>query len=244
MVATTGIINISRCIKDISTLKAFDFTDNNVSNEAADAFISVIESNTALEEISLDSNVFVGRNLNVITKLCSLKFMQVDCKLVTENLQWVDFIFANSNVEDITIKHFAEEMHFLSPSKVIETVAVIKATGDASALHMPTLHSVVMKNKVEMVCTKSNVLVESEIMRLLKAKTVKRLMLAFTKKSCCTDQEIKFIETLITECRNVYSLTIAKLSDNEYSSDVSVIVTVEEDKIIIMLRSESLKKLE
>ena len=244
-IGTTRMLEVYNYLKNINTLKILDLADNNVNNKAGDPIVSVIESNTSLEKISLDGNILFDNTklLSTIAKLSKLKYLQIDCKLVTENCVYelVDFIFANSNVEEITIKHFTEEMYFLSPSKAIDTVVVIKANSNESVSHMPVLHSVVMEKKVEIVCVKNKGLVKSEVMKLIKVKTVKRLVLVFTKRNYCTNQEIDFIMTLITDCRNMYSLIITKLNDNQYNSDVSVIVIVEEDKITIMLRGDSLR---
>ena len=253
-IGTTGILKVYYYLKNINTLKFLNLADNNVkyiNDKAGDPIVSVIESNTSLEKISLDGNILFDNTklLSTIAKLSKLKYLQIDCKRVTENYvdelvdELVDFIFANSNVEEITVKHFTEEIHFLSPSKAIETVVVIKANSNESVSHMPVLHSVVMEKKVEIVCVKNNGLVKSEVMKLIKVKTVKRLVLVFTKRNYCTNQEIAidFIMTLISDCRNIYSLKFTKLNDNQCNSDVSVIVIIEEDTITIMLRGDSLK---
>ena len=191
-IGTTGVINICRCIKDINTLRIFQLTGNNVSDEATDAFVSVVESNPALEKISLDGSMLFNNVSTIITRLSSLKFLHINCKPATKNTVYrlVDVIFANSNIEEIALYYLVEEMHFLSLINTIETVVVIKANVSKLDSHMPALHSVVMEDKVEIVCTQDDVLIKSEVMKMITAKTFKRLMLVFTRQNCYTDHEI------------------------------------------------------
>ena len=233
-IGTTGIINICRCLKDINTLRILDLADNNVSDEPTDAFTSVIESSTALEKISLDDKVLFNNNIS--TRLNNLKFLQINCKRVTEITvyKFINSIFANSNIEEITLKILTEEIHFLSPVNTTETLMVIKADLSMSASQMPMLYSVVTENKVEMVCTKDDVLVESEVMKLINVKCFQRLMLVFTRESY-TDQELNFFVTIIGNFKSINSLVISRLSPNKYNGDISGIVIIEESEIIVML---------
>ena len=233
-IGTTGVIKICRCIKDINTLRIFNLTGNIVGDEATDALVSVIESNTALEKISLDDNMLFNNVSTIITKLSSLKCLHINCKPATKNAVY-NFIFANSNIEEITLNYLVEEIHFLSPSKAIDTVVVIKANVSELASHMPALHSVVMKDKVEMVCAQDDVLLKSEVMKMITAKTFKRLLLVFTRMNCYTDQEINVLVTAIANDININLLTISNLNANKYNSDVSGIVIIEESEIIVML---------
>ena len=244
-IGTTGIINICRCIKDINTLRIFQLTGNNVSDEATDAFVSVIESNPALERISLDDNMLFNDKVStIITKCSSLKCLQIICKPVTENTvyKFIDSIFAKSNIERISVNYLAEEMHFLSPLKAIDTVVVIKANVSESALHTPVLHSVVMKDKVEIVCAQDDELVKSEVMKLINVKTIKGIMLVFTRLNCYTDQEINTLATAIANYNNVNTLMIGKLNANKYNSDISGIVIIEGSEIMVLLIDDSLIK--
>ena len=242
-IGTTGVINICRCIKDINTLRIFNLADNNVNDEATYAFVSVIESNTALEKITLDDNMLINNVSTIFTRLSSVKCLHINCKPATKNTVYrsVDVIFANSNIEEIALYYLVEEMHFLSPINTIETVVVIKANVSKLDSHMPALHSVVMEDKVEIVCTQDDVLVKSEVMKMITAKTFKRLMLVFTRQNCYTDQEIDVLINAIGNNKHINSLVISKLYPNKYNSDVSVIVIIEESEIIVMLTDHNLR---
>ena len=238
-IGTTGVINIYRCIKDINTLKVFDLTDNNVNDKATDAFVSIIESNTALEEISLDGNILSNSNIStIITRLSNLRSLQINCKMVSENN--IYSIFANCNIEEIALNYLVDEMYFLYPVNTIETVVVIKANVSKSDTHIPVLHSVVMENKIEIVCTQDDVLVKSEVMKMINVQTFKRLMLVFTRMNCFTDQEINNLASTFANDGNINSLTISKLNADKYNSDVSGIVIIEESEMIVMLTDGNL----
>ena len=243
-IGTTGVISICRCIKDISALRVFNLTNNNISNKATDAFVSVIEPNTALEEISLDDNILFNDNVSsIITRLSNLKSLRINCVMVSENdiYKSVNSFFADSNIKEITLKYRMEEIHFLSSVNTIETVVVIKVNVAESDSHIPVLHSVVMEDGVEIVCTQDDVLVESEVMKLINVKTFKRLMLVFTRMNCFTDQEMNNLVSTFASDRKINSLTISKLNANKYNSDVSGIVIIEEGEMIVMLTDGNLK---
>ena len=167
-IGITGVINISNCLNGISTLRILTLADNNVSDEVVDAIEVVIKSNTLLEKISLDGNLLLtlddNKLMTAIIGHSNLKDLQIDCKLITGNTLYesVDFIFTNGNIKEITMNYSEEEMHFLSPVKAIETLTIIKSNSTEFTQHMSVLHSVVMENRVEIVCMKDDVLVKSE----------------------------------------------------------------------------------
>ena len=245
-IGTTGVINICQCFKDINSLRIFSLTDNDVSNEATeatDAFISVIKSNTALEEISLDDSMLLNNIVSTtIIRVSKLKCMQINCTMVSENSIYksVNFTFVNSNIEEITLNYLGEEMHLLSPVNTIETVVVIKANISKSAPHMPVLHSVVMEDRVEIVCTQDDVLVESEVMKLINVKTCKRIMLVITRMNCYTDPEINVLGTAVANYKNINSLVISNVNSTKYNNDVSGIIIIEKSEMIVMLTDGSL----
>ena len=74
--------------------------------------------------------------------LSNLKHLQVDCKPVNEKAidKFVEFIFANSKIKEITINYLSEEIHFLSPSQTIETVMIVKASVNELPSHIPIVH--------------------------------------------------------------------------------------------------------
>ena len=242
-IGTTGVINICRCMKDNNILQVFDLADNNVNDEATDPFVSVIESNTVLEEISLDANIFNNNISTMITRLSNLKVMQIICKPVAEHVVYesVDFILANCCMEEIIFKYLVEEIHYLSPVNTIDTIVVIKVNVTELASHIPVLHSVVMEDRVEIVCTQDDVLVKSEVMKLINVKSCKRIMLVFTRMNCFTDQEINNLASTFANDRSINSLTISKLNASKYNSDVSSIVIIEEGEMIVMLTDGNLK---
>ena len=247
-IGTTGILKVSDCLKNVNTLRILKLADNNVNDKVNYSISSVIESNTALEVVSIDSKGIVSNNklLTAIAKLDNLKYMQINCKVMTVNDEraLVNSIFDKSNVQEISImdKDFGEEMHFLSPSRAIETVLVIKAISNKPALHMPVLHSVVMEKKVEILCMNSNVLVKSQVRKLIDKHVIKRLVLVFTKLNDCTNLEMNFITANVHQ-GNIKSLIIAKLSANKYSSDISGIVIIEKDEITALLTGDSLREI-
>ena len=230
-------------MKNNSTLKVLNLADNNVGNEAAVPIVSAIKSSTTLESLSLSGNIILSLDnskfANIIATLSNLKYLKIDCKLVTENVyKLVDLIFAKSHVEEITINYLSEDIHFLSPSTAIETVLVIKVNVDELASHMPPLHSVVIGNRAEIVCTKDDILAESKVIGL---KSFKRLTLVITKMSSYTDQELDVLTNAITvNCKSIDSLIISKLDANSHS-DMAV-ANIEENEITVTFTGDCLKE--
>ena len=243
---TTGIFNICKCIKDnINTLRVFSFADTNVSDEATDAIISVIESNNALEKISVDGNILMlddDKLLTAIAKLSNLKCLQINFKVFTVNTVYrlVDFVFTNNKIEELTFNNLVEEIHLLSSLNPVETIVVIKTNVNELSSCKPIVHSVIMENKIEIVCKKDDVLIESEVIKIINAKICQRLMLVFTRMNCYTDQEMNVLVNNVADCKIINSLVISKLSANEYNSDVSGIVIIEGSEMIVMLTDDSL----
>ena len=248
-IGTTGIIEIADCLKNFTTLKTLSLTDNNISDEAASALLSVMESNIRLEGISFDADILIFNDKvsSAIPKLINLKCLKIDCKLAIDNAvcELLDFIFANSNVEEITVKHLVEEMLFLSPwfKNAIETVMVIKENVNESASQMPVLHSVIKENTIEIVCVKNNLLMKSEAIKMIRVKTVRRLVIVFTKANCFTDQEMNFLITTIVDYNNINSVAVCKVNASDYNRDVSGVVAIENNKMIVSLRGNSMKSL-
>ena len=251
-IGTKGVIRICECVKDNNALKVINLADNNVSNEAVVPIVSAVESNTTVEKLSLSNDIILmldnNKLSNIIASLVNLKYLQINCKVVTEGniYELVDLIFAKGYVQEITINyvleemHFLKEMHFLSPLTSIEAVVVIKTNLNEIACYMPPIHSVVINDRVEIVCTKDNVLVNSKIAQLIK-KGFERLILVFTKTSYYTDQEIDFLTGATTvNYKSIDSLIISKLNANKYNSDISGVVIIEESEIIVMLTGNSL----
>ena len=118
---------------------------------------------------------------STIAKYINLKYLQINCKLTAENISYkmVDFIFATSNVKEITFKYPAEEIHFLSPLQTIETIMVVKANSNKPSSDMAVLHSVFIKNTLEITCVENIVLVKSEVMKMINLKTIGRWILVF-----------------------------------------------------------------
>ena len=245
-IGTTGVVSICKSIQDSKNLKILNLADNNVTDEVTDIFASVIKSNTALEEISLDGNILKFDNnkllITTLSRLSNLKCLHIDCKNVADHnvYKQVDNIFAQSNIEKITIYYLTEEMHFFSPLNTIETVIIIKANANGLSSHMPVLHSVVCKDRIEIVCAKDDALVDSEVMKMINPKTFQRLMLVFTKMNCFTDQEMNVLATGIANYNNINSLIINKLNANQYNKDISGVVIIEENKIIVILTADNL----
>jgi len=117
---------------------------------------------------------------------------------------------------------------------------VIKANATELAPYMSVLHSIVMENRVEIVCMEDDMLVKSEVMRIIRQKSFKRLMLVFTKANYCSDQEMDVLANAIGHSRCINSLKIYKLNATKYNSDVSLIVIVEETEIIVMSTGDGL----
>ena len=173
-IGTTGVINICNCVKDNSALKVLNLSDNNITNEATNPIVLAIESNTTVEKLSLSGNIILmldnNKLSNIIATLCNLKYLQLDCKIVTENniIKLVHLIFTKSYVQEITVNYFSEEIHFLPPLISMDTVVVIKVNVSELASHMPLVHSVIIGNTAEIVYTKDNVLVKSEVAQMIK----------------------------------------------------------------------------
>ena len=244
-IGATGIGIICKCIKDINTLRILNIVDNNVCDEMSDVFTLVIESNTELEKVSVDDNQLDNEVSATITRLSNLKCLQINCKLGSENgvcksVDLIDLMLAHNNLEEITLNYLAEEIHFLSPLNTIETFVVFKVNVNGLALHMPALHSVIAKDAVEIVYTKDDVLLESEVMKMIGLKTFERLILVFTKMSCYSDQEINVLATHVATFKNINLIVIRKLNANKYNSDISGIVIIEGSEIIVMFTSDSL----
>ena len=245
-IGTTGVFDICKCIKDnINTLRVFSFADTNVSDEATDAIISVIESNNALEKISVDGNMLMlddNKLLTAIAKLSNPKCLQINFKVFTVNTVYrlVDFVFTNSKIEELTFNNLVEEIHLLSSLNPVETIVVIKTNANELSSCKPIVHSVIMENKIEIVCKKDDVLMESEVIKIINAKICQRLMLVFTRMNCYTDQEINVLANNIADSKIINSLVISKLNANEYNSDVSGIVIIEGSEMIVMLTDDSL----
>ena len=245
-IGTAGVISICECVKGNSTLKVINLADNNVSDVAAVPIVSAVESNTMVEKLSLSSNTILKLNnnklSNLIATLINLKYLQIDCKVVTEKniTELVDLVFTKSYVQEITINYLSEEIHFLSPFTKVEVLVVIKTNVNELASHMSLVHSVFIANRAEIVYTKDNELVESEVAQMIK-KGFERLFLVFTKMNYYTDQEIDILTTAITvNCKSIDSLIISKLNANKYNSDVSGVVIIEGSEIIVMLTGNSL----
>ena len=237
-----GVLNICKCIKEINALRILNLVDNNVCDEMSDTFTLVIESNTVLEKLSLDFNHMDSKISTAITKLSNLKYLQIRCNLGSENSIYksVDHMYAHSNLEEITVNYHAEEIHFLSPLNTIETVVVIKVNISELALHIPALHSVVTKDKVEIVCMKDDMLVESEVMKMVGSNMFQRLILVFTKMCCYSDQEMNVLANNVRTYRSVNLLVICKLNSDKYNSDISGIVIIEGSDMIVMFTGDSL----
>ena len=242
-IGTDGVIKICECVKNNTTLKVLNLADNNVGNEAAVPIVSAIELNTTLENLSLSGNITLSLDnnkfANIIATLNNLKCLKIDCKLVTENIyKLVDLIFAKCHLQEITINYLSEEIHFLSSLTAIETVLVIKVNVDKLTSHMPPLHSVVIGNRAEIVCTKDDILAESKVIGL---KSFKRLTLVITKMNSYTDQELDVLTNAITvNCKSIDLLIISKLDANSHS-DMAGVVTIEENEITITFTGDSLK---
>ena len=65
--------------------------------------------------------------------------------------------------------------------------------------------------------------------------------IGFSKLNYCTNQEIEFLVTAILKYKNINSLIICKLNISKYNSDVSQIIVIEEDRMIILITKDSLK---
>ena len=244
-IGTAGVIDICKCIKSNNTLKVLSLTSNKFGDEAADAIISAITASTALDKISLNGNMLLMFDDDKLTAtIAKLNSLQIDIALVdeiTENsiCKFINFVFANSNIAILTLNYPAKKIAFSSPPNTIATVIVFKVSVNEQN-HMPELQSFVMENTVEIVCTKDDVLINSQIMKMVQSKTFQRLILVFTRKSCCTDQEISVLANTVINFRTIGSVIINKLNANEYNSDISAVVIIEVDKIIVMLTGDNL----
>ena len=241
-IGTTGIIKVCKCVKDISTLRILDLADNNVSDETNDALLSVIESNTALEIASMDVLFNNSKLATTINMNNNLKCLSVDCKLATKNdvYNLSDFVLTNRKIKEIKINNLAEEIQVLSPLNPIETVVIIKTNINEGASHVPALHSVFIKDRVEIVCVKNNVLLKSKVLRMISVKSFKRLMLVFTKVNCYTDQDMRNLATAVTNHESIHLLIISKLNATKYNRDVLGIVVIDQDQIILFLTGNNL----
>ena len=55
---TVGMIKITKSLQNVLTLVAFNFSNNNVGEKAADDIATVLSNGTELQELYLDNNSF------------------------------------------------------------------------------------------------------------------------------------------------------------------------------------------
>ena len=77
---TTGIITIAKSLRKLSTLKVLNISSNLITEEAADAIVSVILSNNELEELYFGDNELQAGTCKIVAALknTTLKILDID----------------------------------------------------------------------------------------------------------------------------------------------------------------------
>ena len=153
-----GVIKIAHSLCKHSKLKCFNLQNNNITEEAAEAFASIISSNTGLEELYLGNNQLQLGVIKISTALkniSSIKVLDLDNNNIPEEVadQLSAAIRANNSLEKLWLSdnHLGSStVMIVNALKDISTLKEISLNGNQNRIEelAPALTSTITKNKL------------------------------------------------------------------------------------------------